>query len=695
MTEQKMTGRALYARERKRDLRELLRARVAASPGQLAYRYRGAERQTLTRSYAEFWTEIQRLGTALLERGLLRPGRRAEDGGASYQLARLAAKGALYEGRLGRPHTAVAVLGENAYPWVLAYSSLIFGAALAVPLDRDLGVEEASGLLRRAEVELLCFTSQKRAQALEMARACPQVKALLELDALPAFTGDLLEPGEVLPYGAAGPAADMASGHEGGRRPDPSVGAPATVGQELGSEPRTEWVDLDGRRLPLHTLSELLSWGERCIAIGWRSYQDLPIWPHDIAAVFFTSGTTAQSKGVMLSHDNITADIWAGLSIIDIKARSCLSILPLHHTFENTVGMLALWDWGVSISFNDSLRHLADNLRDWEIEALFMVPLVLETFQKRIQQGLRAQKKEGLVRVLLGLSRQLRRLGIDLRAPLFRRVRSAVAPKLQTLFVGGAALDPELQRFYLDLGYDLWIAYGLTEAAPGISAGNERSCLFASVGIPCAELELRIAPRQGQSPSQDQPGEVQLRFDTCMLGYYRDQEQSDQSIDADGWLHTGDLGYLKQGSLFLAGREKSMLVLANGKNIFPEELETSLARIPGVEGAMVWLLPNKRGQEELCCRLALDPTYVKTCQQEGRSMAEEVWQAVLVLNSGWPKYKRVRHALWSTEPLATTTTRKLKRHEERRRIEAWLARQQLDLLRLDLGEMEDFRAAEE
>ncbi|MDO5734678.1 MAG: AMP-binding protein [Eubacteriales bacterium] len=632
-------GRELFHYERYQDIRALLKDQVRLNPNGEAYLFKeGSERTDVTKTYTEFYHDINALGEALLAREIIQLGRGSEpealvDGRNPYRT--------VDGGPIRRPLEALAVIGDNCYKWMISYLSFLFGLGVAVPLDRDLQTEEALGLAQRASITTLAFTASHRKVAEHLAENCSSVHSLIALDE--------------------------------------SEERVLNFNSEEGE-----------REVKVLSLPLLLAEGEALLAGGSKRYESLEIHEYDLAAIFFTSGTTAQAKGVMLSHFNMASDLWGGQSIIHIKAtRRNLSVLPLHHTFENIVGQMALWQRGMTICFNDKLRYLAQNLKDWEIDSIFMVPLILESIHRRMRATITKQGKAKLVKRLIKFSNVLRKVGIDLRGPLFKQLRSAVAPNLISIFMGGAPLNPELQEFFNDLGYDVWNAYGLTEAAPGITAGNLETSPIGSVGRVCADDEMRIEV-ETVDEAGNEIGQVVVKSDSIMLGYYRDPEATAKVIDADGWLHTGDLGYLKDECLFLSGRAKSMIVLENGKNIFPEELENMLKEsIPEVQDAMVWPEQNRRGLVELAVRIQLDKEIMRhAAPEEQAQIAKKLAELIAQQNKRTPSYKAIKHYFWSTEPMVVTTTRKVKRREELKRIYASLAAKGLTVIEAEPQELE-------
>lgn len=596
-------GKALYPRERYNDIKALLGDRVKKTPERPAYRYRvGRDRQTRTKTYGEFWREIHAIGQAFLQRGLTDMTR-------------------VKEGDFMRPADMIGVVGDNAYGWIVMYLVALFGAGVAVPIDRELKAEEAASIANRSELRVLAYTASHRELAEAIAELCPSLETLIALEA------------------------------EGDEKP-------LTFGDRV---------------VNVLDFETLIQEGEALMDQGHTEFLDKKIHNKDIAAIFFTSGTTAKSKGVMLSHWAVASCVYCGHTIINSwGTESALSVLPLHHTYENSIGQVALWQMGVTLCFNDSLRHVVSNLKDWNIEILYLVPLILEMIHKKMLQAIEKQGKTKQFNFLLKLSNGLRKIGIDLRRPLFKKVRDGVGPNLKSLLVGGAPLKKELIQFFWDIGFDVWNAYGLTECAPGLAAGNEKTIEAGAVGIPIATAKMRITTDSVNSDG-DEVGELQVLCDNIMLGYYRDPERTAAAFTDDGWFKTGDYGYFKGNNLFLTGRETSMIVLGNGKNVFPEELEELLRGLPNVTDAMVWGAENRRGQIELSARLELNPdTIGELDAAKEKAIGEELDAAIREINTKLPNYKAIRNFLWSPEPLVRTTTRKVKRRGELARIQDFL-----------------------
>lgn len=300
--------------------------------------------------------------------------------------------------------------------------------------------------------------------------------------------------------------------------------------------------------------------------------------PDDLACIFFTSGTSGQSKGVMLTHGNLASEISLGARMVDMEDGTVFSVLPYHHTFGLTVSVLIPYHLHAPIYICSSLKRLREDLLLARPRILPVVPLFVEVMHKQISEGIRKQGKERAFSAAVRLSRFLLALGIDLRRKLFRTILSQFGGELRCIFCGGAYLDPAYITVFRDLGVEILNAFGATECSPGIAINRNHYHRDGSVGLMLPDVEAKISPE----------GEVLIKGPIVMKGYYHQPEETARVL-RDGWYATGDLGRLDQdGFLFLTGRMKNLIILSNGENISPEELENDLRRDPGVRDALVY-----------------------------------------------------------------------------------------------------------
>lgn len=366
--------------------------------------------------------------------------------------------------------------------------------------------------------------------------------------------------------------------------------------------------------------------------------------PAEMAEILFTSGTTGTSKGVMLSQTNIVSNI---RDIIRMDFTSnltrnivVLSVLPIHHTFELTVDNLGVLGSGATICINDKLENIVKNLNRFKPSVILIVPAIAEAFYKKIQEGMRdplTQRKLNFGRKIVKFTKAL---GFDTRRKVFKSMLSKFGGELTNIVSGGAALRPEICQCFEEFGINLYQGYGLTECAPLVAANYPRLDRVGSVGKPVSYMEVKI-----------ENGEILTKGPGLMLGYYKNQEQTDEVI-VDGWFHTGDLGYLDEdGFLFITGRCKSLIILDNGKNIYPEELEEKILTIEGVKDAFVY------GDKGRICALVL-PADANDMEKK-----REIENGIRKLNEVLPTYKKLTFVSFTNKEFPKTTTLKIKRHE--------------------------------
>ena len=510
------------------------------------------------------------------------------------------------------------VVGDNCYEWAVANTAIVNGVGITVPLDKQLPVSEVINLTQRGKAVAFIYHPKHHEIAKAVAEAVPQVRSLICMKA------DVIE-------------------------------------QEL-AQADSRFTDMD----------QVRATGRAALAAGDRSFVDAVIDPEKMSSLLFTSGTTAMSKGVMLCHRNITHNVFAVMSTIKLEAgQRALSVLPLHHTFENTVGMYMMLGFGINICFIDGLRYFVDNMKEWKINIILAVPLLFENIYHAVQKKLAKSGKLALVNKLRVVARFLRKAGIDIRKKLFHQIHEGVGGGLSLCVSGAAAIDKEITAFFNDIGIEFWSGYGLTETSPVISCNNYFVNVYGSVGNPLATIEVGI------DADSDEPGaigEILSRSPSNMLGYYENPEATAEVLTSDGWVRTGDIGYLdKRGCVFITGRKKSMIVLPNGKKAFPEEIEFVINRIQGVKESIVWGDELNRDTLDICAKIVVsDELLPEGLAGDAEKISAYLTEQIKLVNKDMPIYKAVRNFVWTTEELIKTTTLKVKRPEESKKIKAWL-----------------------
>ena len=407
----------------------------------------------------------------------------------------------------------------------------------------------------------------------------------------------------------------------------------------------------------------MVNQGKKLIEEGNTEFLEAKINNEEMGIMLFTSGTTAMSKAVALSHKNICANLFDIASTIKVDENDVfLSFLPLHHTFECTTGFIYPISKGCSIAFCEGIRHIADNIKEYRITAMVSVPILFENMYKRVMKNIEKKGKLETVKKGIKISQFLLKIGIDIRRKLFHEIHDNLGGRLRLFVAGGAALDPETEKGFNELGVATYQGYGLTESSPVIAAEDDKYRRLGSIGKAFPSLDVKIV-----EPNEEGIGELVAKGPSIMLGYYNNEEATKETIDEEGWLHTGDLARIdKDGYIFISGRKKFVIVLKNGKNIYPEELETLLNKIEGIKESFVYGKPEEDGDYKICSKIVYDEEIVQevfgTAEEE--KLKELIWQEVKKVNKTMPAYKYIREISITKEDLIKTTTQKIKRFEE-------------------------------
>ena len=340
------------------------------------------------------------------------------------------------------------------------------------------------------------------------------------------------------------------------------------------------------------SLASLTEKGRAKFAADPNAYFNAPIDPHTMALLVFTSGTTGKGKGVMLSQNAILSDLSSVIPYMDFGKKT-VGVLPPHHTFGSSVMLIGHMMIGSEIYISGGLRYVAKELKEQEPEHLVIVPLYLETFYRRIMANLKEKKKEKLVARMIKVSNGMLKVGIDVRAKLFGEIRAAFGGKVKMIISGGAPINPEILNFFEAIGISTLNGYGITECAPIIAVNRSKNPVRGSVGH-----VLDIDTVKIDHPNEDGEGEIWVTGPNVMLGYFKDEAATKDAIDEEGYFKTGDYGKLdKNNVLYITGRKKNLIILSNGKNVYPEEIENELVATPGVIDIIVYEGQSKRGME--------------------------------------------------------------------------------------------------
>ena len=412
------------------------------------------------------------------------------------------------------------------------------------------------------------------------------------------------------------------------------------------------------------SFAELLQKGEKLLYKGDTRFENTIINPEVMSIILFTSGTTSASKAVMLSQKNIVSNVHALNSIIKTyQTDRNLAFLPLHHTFGST-GLLFFISNGVTNVFCDGLKYIQKNLQEYKVTIFVCVPLLLEAMNKKILKEIDKQGKTKLIKIATKISNFLLKFKIDIRRKIFKSIIGNLGG-LRMAVSGAAAIDKTVVENFTNFGIKTVQGYGLTETSPVITAENDENIRYGSVGFPLKDVEIQIF-----EPNEQGIGEIIAKGPNVMLGYFENEEATKEVL-IDGWFHTGDLGYIdSDGFLFITGRKKNVIVMKNGKNIYPEELEVLIANLPYVSENMVFGIPTRDNDFDLAVKIVYNKEYVE--DTFGRLSSEElkarIWQDIKQINKTMPPYKYIREIIITDEPMIKTTTQKIKRFEEIKKI---------------------------
>lgn len=404
---------------------------------------------------------------------------------------------------------------------------------------------------------------------------------------------------------------------------------------------------------------ELLEEGKKALENGENEFVDYTPNAKNMSILLFTSGTTSKAKAVMLCQEGMCANI-ADLQMVEgVRSTDTnIAFLPFHHIFSST-GMLFMMASGVKTVFPDGLRYIKQNLIEYEVSVFVGVPLLINKMYETIEKEIEKQGKTKLIKNAIKVSNFLLKFHIDIRKKLFKQIVNALGGKMRLIVAGGAPLEKRVAQGFNDFGIHLVQGYGLTETSPVISAENDKYIKPGSVGIPMRSMQVEVVNKD-----EDGIGEVRVKGPNVMLGYYENEEATKEVLK-NGWFYTGDLGYFdKDGFLFLTGRKKDVIVLKNGKKVFPEELEMLVDKLEEVEESFIYGMPQKGDKNDPMIALKVVYTEDAIKEKTEEELHKIIWEKVKEINKTLPQYKYIKSLIITSEPLIKTTTHKVKRKEE-------------------------------
>lgn len=505
---------------------------------------------------------------------------------------------------LGLEGEKIAVIGENCYAWMVSYFAIVNGVGKVVPLDKELSKDEITNLLNTAGCKAVFYTSSYRSMFKDI---------------------------------------------------------------DIEHKFQMEVYSKKAQENQKNTWEHLIEEGRKLIGKGDRRYVDMTIDPMEPRMFLFTSGTTDVPKAVMLCHKNITSNLMDISRIVKLREDDrALSILPIHHTFESTIGIMTVLYQGGSIAFYEGLKYVIKNLAEAKATMLVGVPLIFESMYNKIWKQAEKSDMTKALNMAIKLNKTLKKVGIDARKKIFKSVYENFGGRLRMLVTGAAAISPNVVRGFQDLGIDVVMGYGLTETSPLLAGTPDFSDRYGKAGsvgqvVPSGQMQII-------NKNEDGIGEIIYKGPNVMLGYYNMPEKTAEVIK-DGWFHTGDLGFVdEKGCLYLTGRKKNVIVTKTGKNIYPEEIEEYLSKISYIEECMVYGTENEDTGETLVS-VQIRPNYETIKNELGYSEEHEekiykmLKEKIADLNLTLPNYKRIRNVVIRNAEFIKTTTHKIKRQE--------------------------------
>lgn len=498
----------------------------------------------------------------------------------------------------------IIIIGENTYHWYVSYMAAVCGAGIAVPIDKELPINEIENVIKRAKASVVIYSTKKKDNIKKVEDNLPFVKYFIQMN----------------------------------------------------SDDK-----LSGRNIGLNTVIEE---GKKLVNKGDNSFLDIKIDPEEFKVLIFTSGTTSQAKGVMICNRNLAENINAVNPYVYLTEKDrFFSVLPLHHCYECSIGFLLPMAVGASIVVCQGLKHIVDNMKETKPTAMLAVPLLIESLYKKINKSIEKGGKTGVVNSMIHVTNALKAVGIDIKRKVFSEIYENLGGNLKFIVSAAAPIDPKAGKWLQDIGIIFLQGYGLTETSPIAALTPEYEPKIGSAGKALVCSKLRI-----NNPNEKGEGEILIKSSTLMLGYYENEEATKEVVK-DGWFNSGDIGYIdKDGFLFITGRSKNVIVTQNGKNIYPEEIELMLSKIPEIRESMVYG-KEEEGNKELIITARVIPNYDEIKAKYGKDISEEnvkniIWEEIKKVNRSLTSYKAIKSLEIKNDEFEKTTTMKIKRFAE-------------------------------
>lgn len=512
---------------------------------------------------------------------------------------------------LNQKDKRIIIIGETQYGWYLSYMAILCGVGVAVPVDRELPENELENIVKRSKASTIIYSSKKSDDIKKIKDNIPEVEYFVEMKSNKPLEG-----------------------------------------KDVG-------------------IDYLVATGEQILKSGDTTYRDIEINPDEFKVLIFTSGTTSNSKGVMISNRNLAENVNAADAYVKIYPTDMLfSILPLHHTYESTIGFLFPISKGASVAICEGLRYIVPNIQEAKPTAVLMVPLLVETIYKKINESIKKGHKQQIVTSMIYLTNVLKSVGMDIKRKVFKEIYDNLGGNLRIIVTAAAPMDKKIGEWFEDIGISFIQGYGLTETAPIAALTPEYKPSVGSVGKAIVQADIKVL-----NPDKNGEGEIMIKSPTLMLGYYEDEAETNKAITEDGYFHSGDIGYIdKEGYIYITGRCKNVIVTQNGKNIYPEEIEGLISKLPEVKDVMVYgkapseMNAKKKDKQELIITARIVPNYEQLKKMYGdmeeSKIHDIIWEKIKEINKQLTSYKSVKELEIKKEDFEKTSTMKIKRYKE-------------------------------
>ncbi len=531
-------------------------------------------------TFAEFKEDVDALGTALIK-------------------------------LLNQKDKRIIIIGETQYDWYASYMAMLCGVGIAVPVDKELPINELENLIRRSRATAIIYSKQKEDEIKKIRESIPEIDFFIEMKS---------------------------------------------------NKP------LEGKDVGIRYLIET---GKKIIKSGDNSFEKIEIDPEEFKVLIFTSGTTSNAKGVMICNRNLAENINAVNAYVKLYPNDMLfSVLPLHHTYESTIGFLLPIAVGASVAICEGLRYIVPNLQEAKPTAVLAVPLLVENIYKKINETIKKSHKDKLVNSMIHVTNGLKSIGIDVKKRVFKEIYDNLGGNLRIIVSAAAPIDKKVGKWVEDIGITFLQGYGLTETAPISAVTPEYKPMVGSAGKTIVQADIKV-----DNPNENGEGELLIKTPTLMLGYYEDEEETKKAITEDGYFHSGDIGYVdEEGYVYVTGRSKNVIVTQNGKNIYPEEIEMLLEKIPEIKEALVYgkspeeLDVKNKNDKELIITARVIPNIEELDKIKENMSNEEIyniiWDRIKEVNKKLTSYKAIKHLELKEGEFEKTSTMKIKRYKE-------------------------------